>query len=55
MAGLIVTQVEKKGRISVEAAQAEYRRLVKGAWAHHKPEVDAKLIAHGHADYIPED
>lgn len=54
MVNFIVMMVEKKGRISVEAAQAEYTRLLVGIWrTRHKEAVDERLTLHGHADYIP--
>lgn len=54
MVNMIVSMVERKGRISVEAAHAEYNYLLSGIWRdRHKAAVDVKLIQHGHANYIP--
>ncbi len=56
MANTIVSLVERKGRISIEAAHAEYNRLLVGVWRErHKAEVDEKMTKHGHADYIPKE
>lgn len=55
MVNVIVASIERKGRISVANAQAEYTRLMVGIIrTRYKAAVDAKLIQKGHIDYIPE-
>ncbi len=55
MANTIVAVIERAGRISVANAQAKYTEVMVGfIRIRHKAAIDAKLILHGHADYIPE-